>query len=153
ILTYEESITGKWLAMLKEIDPRLARVALVGNPATTAFDYFLRATRTEARSLSLEVIPSPITTAADIERVIALLASSPNSGIILPPDSSTIVHGELIVALAMRHRLPAVYPFRLFVAAGGLMSYGVDFVEMFKQAAPYVDRILRGAKPANLPVQ
>jgi putative ABC transport system substrate-binding protein len=153
LLTYEESIAGKWLAMLKEIDPRLARVGLLGNPATTAFDYFLRATKTQAMSLGMEVVSSPVASAADIEQAIASFAGAPNTGMVLPPDSSTIVHSELIIALAARYRLPTVYPFRLFVAVGGLMSYGVDFVEMFKQAAPYVDRILRGAKPADLPVQ
>ncbi len=88
-----------------------------------------------------------------MERAIELFARVLNTGIVVPPDSSTIVHRELIIALVARHRLPAVYPFRLFVAAGGLMSYGVDFVQMFRQAASYVDRVLRGAKPADLPVQ
>ncbi len=153
ILTYEEGIIGKWLAMLKEIAPQLVRASLVGNPATTAYDYFLRTARVQAPSVKMEVVPSPVATAADIERAIESLARAPNTGIVLPPDSSTIVHRELIIALVARHRLPAVYPFRLFVAAGGLMSYGVDFVQMFRQAATYVDRILRGAKPADLPVQ
>ena len=153
ILTYEEGIIGKWLAMLKEIAPQLVRASLVGNPATTAYDYFLRTARVLAPSVKMEVVPSPVATAADIERAIESLARAPNTGIVLPPDSSTIVHRELIIALVARHRLPAVYPFRLFVAAGGLMSYGVDFVQMFRQAATYVDRILRGAKPADLPVQ
>jgi len=152
ILTYEEGITGKWLAMLKEVNPRLARVGLVGNPATTAFDYFLRTAKAEARLVDVEVVASPITTTADIEHTVRAFASA-NTGMIFPPDSSTILHSEIIVSLAARHQVPAVYPFRLFVTAGGLMSYGVDFVEMFKQAAPYVDRILRGAKPEELPVQ
>jgi ABC-type uncharacterized transport system substrate-binding protein len=153
ILTYEEGIVGKWLAMLKEIAPQLVRVSLVGNPASTAYDYFLRTATALAPSVKLEVVSSPVANAAEIERAIESLARIPNTGIVVPPDSSTIVHRDLFVALVARHRLPAVYPFRLFVAAGGLMSYGVDFVQMFRQAATYVDRILRGAKPADLPVQ
>ena len=101
----------------------------------------------------MEVVPSRVSTTADMERAIESFARALNTGIVVPPDSSTIVHRELIIALVARHRLPAVYPFRLFVAAGGLMSYGVDFVQMFRQAATYVDRVLRGAKPADLPVQ
>ena len=98
-------------------------------------------------------MPSPVETAADIERAIESFARVPNGGLVLPPDTTTIVHRDLIIALAARHRLPAVYPVRFFVAAGGLMSYGTDQVDMFRQAASYVDRILRGAKPADLPVQ
>ena len=98
-------------------------------------------------------MPSPVENAADIERAIESFARVPNGGLVLPPDATTIVHRDLIIALAARHRLPAVYAARLFVAAGGLMSYGTDQVDMFRQAASYVDRILRGAKPADLPVQ
>ena len=98
-------------------------------------------------------MPSPVETAADIERAIELFARAPNGGLFLPPNATTIVHRDLIIALAARHRLPAVYAFRFFVAAGGLMSYGTDQVDMFRQAASYVDRILRGDNPADLPVQ
>jgi putative ABC transport system substrate-binding protein len=153
LLQYEASITGKWLAMLKEIAPRLVRAAFVTNPKSTAYDYFLRAAKAAAPSLKIELVPSPIGTAADIERAIESLARVPNGGLVLPPDSTTITHRDLIIALAARHRLPAVYSVRVFVAAGGLMSYGTDQVEMFRQAASYVDRILRGAKPVDLPVQ
>jgi putative ABC transport system substrate-binding protein len=153
LLVYEESITGKWLAMLKEIAPRLARVALVANPKTVTFDYFHRAAEAVAPSLMIELVPSPIEIAADIERAIESFARVPNGGLLLPPDSTTVVHRDLIIALAGRHRLPAVYALRTFVVAGGLMSYGTNYVEMFRQAASYVDRILRGANPANLPVQ
>ena len=106
-----------------------------------------------APSLAIELVPSPVENAADIERAIDSFARVPNGGLVLPPDSTTIVHRDLIIALAARHRLPAVYAFRFFVAAGGLMSYGTDQVDMFRQTASYVDRILRGAKPADLPVQ
>ena len=153
LLLYEASITGKWLAMLKEIAPRLARVALLSQPQGPAYDYFLRAAEAAAPSLAIELVPSPVENAADIERAIESFARVPNGGLLLPPDTTTIVHRDLIIALAARHRLPAVYAFRLFVAAGGLMSYGTDHVDMFRQAASYVDRILRGAKPADLPVQ
>ena len=153
LLQYEEGIAGKWLAMLKEIAPRLARAALVANPKTTAYDYFLRAAQAAAPSLTIEVVSTPVETTADIERAIESAARAPNGGLLLPPDTTTTVHRDLIIALAARHRLPAVYPFRVFVEAGGLMSYGTEQVAMFRQAALYVDRILRGAKPADLPVQ
>jgi ABC-type uncharacterized transport system substrate-binding protein len=153
LLQYEEGISGKWLAMLKEIAPRLGRAALLANPKTTAYDYFLRAAEAAASSLMIEVVPNSVETAADIERAIEFLARAPNAGLFLPPDATTTLHRDLIIALAARYRLPAVYSFRLFVAAGGLMSYGTNQVEMFRQAASYVDRILRGAKPGDLPVQ
>jgi putative ABC transport system substrate-binding protein len=153
LLQYEEGISGKWLAMLKEIAPRLARAALLANPKTTAYDYFLRAAEAAAPSLAIELVPKPVETAGDIERAIESVARAPNGGLLLPPDTTTVLHRDLIIALAARHRLPAVYPFRVFVAAGGLMSYGTEQVDMFRQAASYVDRILRGAKPADLPVQ
>jgi putative ABC transport system substrate-binding protein len=153
LMQYEASITGKWLAMLKEIAPRLARAALVANPKTSPYDYFLRAAEALAPSLAMAIVPSPIENAADIERAISSFARVPNSGLLLPPDSTTIVHRDLIISLATRYRLPAVYALRVFVAAGGLMSYGIDIIDVFRQAASYVDRILRGAKPADLPVQ
>jgi putative ABC transport system substrate-binding protein len=153
VLHYEAGIVGKWLAMLKEISPRLARVAVLANSKTTAFDYFLRSAQGAAPSLGVEVIPSRIETAADIERAIESLARLPDSGLMLPPDATTILHHDLIIALADRHRLPAVYPMQVFVRAGGLMSYGTDQDSMFRLVASYVDRILRGDKPADLPVQ
>ena len=153
LLQYEAGIIGKWMAMLKEIAPSLTRAALVANPKVTAYDYFLRAAEAAAPSLAIEIVPSPIESAADIERVIDSIAQVPNSGLLLPPDTTTITHRDLIIALAARHRLPAVYSLRVFVTAGGLMSYGTDVVEIFRLAATYADRILRGAKPAELPVQ
>ncbi len=153
LLQYEEGITGKWLAMLKEIAPNLTRVALVANPRTAAFDYFLQSAKAVAPSLAIDLVPTPVDNAADIERAIKTFAREPNGGLVLPPDTSTVVHRNLIIALAAQHRLPAVYAIRVFVAAGGLMYYGTDFVDLNRQAASYVDRILRGAKPADLPVQ
>ena len=154
LLQYEESITGKWLAMLKEIAPNLMRAALVANPRTAAFDYFLRSAKALAPSLAIDLVPTPVdNSAADIERAIETFAREPNGGLVLPPDTTTVVHRDLIIALASQHRLPAVYAIRVFVAAGGLMCYGTDFVDLYRQAASYVDSILRGAKAADLPVQ
>jgi putative ABC transport system substrate-binding protein len=153
LLLYEEGITGKWLAMLKEIAPQLARAALIANPKSTPFDYFVRAAEARASSLAVKLMPSPAENAADIERVIGSFAREPNGGLVLLPNSESVLHRDLVIALAARHRLPAVYPYRFFVAAGGLMSYDTDLVEQYRQAASYVDRILRGAKPADLPVQ
>jgi putative ABC transport system substrate-binding protein len=153
VLHYEAGIVGKWLAMLKEMSPRLARVAVLANSKTTAFDYFLRSAQGAAPSVGVEVIPSRIETAADIERAIEEFARVPDSGLLLPPDATTILHQNLIVRLAARHQLPAVYPMQVFVKTGGLMSYGTDQDSMFRLAAAYVDRILRGDKPADLPVQ
>jgi putative tryptophan/tyrosine transport system substrate-binding protein len=153
LMLYEEGITGKWLAMLKEIAPQLARVALIANPRTTPYDYFVRSAEAAASSLAVEVVPSPIENLADIERAIESLARLPNGGLVFLPDSTSIQHRDLVVVLAARHRLPAIYAFRFFVAAGGLMSYGTDIIEQYREAASYVDRILRGANPADLPVQ
>jgi len=153
LLLYEDSITGKWLGMLKEIAPRLVRAALLANPKSTPFDYFLRSAKTIGPSLGIEIVPTPVANAADIERSIEVFASVPNGGMVLLPDSTTISHRDLIIALAAEHRLPVVYPVRVFVTEGGLMSYSSDLVEQSRQAASYVDRILRGANPGELPVQ
>jgi putative ABC transport system substrate-binding protein len=152
-MLYEEGITGKWLGMLKEIAPSLVRVALVANPGSTPYDYFLRSAKTVTPSLGIETVPTPVANAADIERTIELTARVPNSGLVVLPDSTTILHRDLVIALAARYRLPVVYAFRFFVTAGGLMSYGTDVIEQNRQAAAYIDRILRGANPADLPVQ
>ena len=152
-MSLEASITGKWLAMLKEIEPRLTRAALVSNPKTIPYDYFFRAGKAVAPSLGVELVPGQVENAADIERVIGSFARIPYGGLILPPDTTTVVNRDLIIALAAQFRLPAVYAFRVHVATGGLMSYGTDFADLFRLAASYVDRILRGDKPADLPVQ
>ncbi|HEX5517443.1 MAG TPA: ABC transporter substrate-binding protein [Pseudolabrys sp.] len=152
---YEPSMVGKWLGMLKEIAPQTTRVALLGNPKTAVyFDYLLRAAETAAPSLGIGTIPGPIENdPADIERVITVIASVPNSAMVVLPDSTTSVKSDLIIALAARHRLPAIYSFKYIVRAGGLMSYGIVATDHYRQAALYVDKILRGAKPADLPVQ
>jgi putative tryptophan/tyrosine transport system substrate-binding protein len=153
VLHYEATIVGKWLAMLKEIAPRLARAALMANPKVSSYQYFLRSAEATAPTLGIDLTDSPVQSAADIERAIEALARSPDNGLIFPPDASTIVNRDLVVALAARHHLPAVYALKTFVGAGGLMSYGTDQNELFRLAASYVDRILRGDKPAELPVQ
>jgi len=153
IMLYEVGIAGKWLAMLKEIAPRLTRVALVAGPKTTAYNYFVRNAETAGPSLGIEIVPTPVADAADIERGIEAFSRVPNGGLLLPPDGTTIVHRDLVIALAARYNLPAVYAQRFFVTAGGLMFYGTELSEAFQQAASLVDRILRGAKPLDLPVQ
>ena len=147
IMLYEVGIAGKWLAMLKEIAPRLTRVALVAGPKTTAYNYFVRNAEAAGPSLGIEIVPTPVADAADIERVIEAFSRVPNGGLLLPSDGTTIVHRDLVIALAARHNLPAVYALRVFVSAGGLMSYSTELDEAFQQAASLVDRILRGAKP------
>ena len=154
VLQYERGIVGKWLLMLKEIVPRLERVALVANPKTSPYEYFLDAARAAASSLAIEIVPSPVeNTSTDIERVFDALGRVPNGGVVVTPDNTTILHRDLVIARAAKHRLPAVYPFDFFVKAGGLMSYGTEQNDTFRLAASYVDRILRGDKPADLPVQ
>jgi putative ABC transport system substrate-binding protein len=152
LVLFEPSVAGKWIGMLKEIAPRLARVALVANPKV-AYNYWLRAANNVASAHAIEVVPHPVENAADIEHAIESFAQVPNSGMLLAPDFSTLAHHDLIIGLAARHRLPAVYPDRAWVAAGGLMSYGVQLVDLFRQATYYIDRILRGAKLVDLPVQ
>jgi putative ABC transport system substrate-binding protein len=150
---YEGSVGGKWLAMLKEIDPRVTRAAFIINPKTSSFAHFSREAETMAQSLAIELALSTIENTGDIRRVIESFANLPNGGLVFPPDATTTANRDLVIALAARYRLPAVYAWREFVTAGGLMSYGVEFVEQFRQAASYVDRILRGSSPAELPVQ
>jgi putative ABC transport system substrate-binding protein len=152
-LLIEASITGKWLGMLKEIAPRLARAAIVGNPKTSPYDYFLQAGAAVAPSLAIEVMPMRVETAVDIESAIVSFAQTPNGGLVVRPAVTTTQNRNLIIALAKQYRLPAVYSGRFFVAPGGLMSYGPDRIDTWRQSAAYVDRILRGDKPADLPVQ
>jgi len=154
-LLFEPSITGKWLAMLKEIAPNLTRAALVINPKTAPYyEFYLGPAHVAASALGVELVLIPIDDLPDgIERTLDAFARVPNGGLLLPPDVNTNAHLDLIIALAARHRLPAVYSDRLFVRAGGLICYGTDREDQFRAAAAYIDRILRGAKPADLPVQ
>ena len=152
-LFYEDSILGKWLGMLKEIAPHLTRAALLGNPKGFPYGYFLRTAGVIAPSLGIEVVPAPVANADEIEQSIQSFARVPNGGLLAPNDSTVEANRDLVIALAARHRLPAVYAFRDFVTAGGLMYYGTDLIVQFRRAASYVDRILRGAKPSDLPVE
>ena len=150
----EPSMAGKWLEMLKEIAPRLARVALVFNPETSPHaPLFLHSLEAAGRSLAVEVTASPIRDGAGLERAIAALGREAGGGLVVMPGPFTAIHRESIIELAARYRVPAAYPFSYFAASGGLLSYGADTVDLYRRAAGYVDRILKGAKPAELPVQ
>ena len=150
----EFTMVGKWLEMLKEVSPVIARAALIFNPNTGPYYYvYLRSLEAVPRSFAIEVTAAPVRDTAEIEDAIAKLGRERGSGLIVPPDPFTIVHHELIMRLAMRHRLPAVYAYRSYVVKGALMSYGPDPYDMFRRSASYVDRIFKGAKPADLPVQ
>lgn len=149
----EPSISGKWLGMLKEVAPHVSRAAFIANPATSSYDQMLRAAQIVAPSLGIELVPIRVLTAADIEREVQAFARGPNSGLVVPADLTMAVHRDVIVSLAVRHRLPAVYGEPAMVVAGGLLSYSTDLIDLYRQSALYVDRILRGAKPAELPVQ
>jgi putative tryptophan/tyrosine transport system substrate-binding protein len=153
LMLYEPGIVGKWLSMLKEIAPDVVRAVVIGNPKTTPFDYFLRAAQTEAPLLAIELVPGVVETEVDIQRTIESFAAAPKGGLLVTADPTTSAHRNTIIALATQHRLPAVYPFRYFVTDGGLMCYEVDVKDLVRQATSYVDRILRGEKPAYLPVQ
>jgi putative ABC transport system substrate-binding protein len=155
IMAYEQGMVGKWLGMLKEIAPQTARVALLGNPKTAVYyDYLLQGASAPALSLGIEIVPGRIENdAADIERVITAIASTPNGSIVVLPENTTSINSDLIITLAARNRLPAVYSFKFMARAGGLMSYGIVAADHYRQAALYVDQILRGAKPSDLPVQ
>ena len=151
---YEATITGKWLAMLKEIAPSVQRAALIGNPYDTDFDYFLEAAETLAPSLAIKIVPVRVENLPiDIERAIETFARQPNGSLVLPPNGTTIQNRDLIIGIAARHRLPAVYAYRFFVTAGGLMSYATDLVDQYRRAATYVYRILTGTDASELPVQ
>jgi putative ABC transport system substrate-binding protein len=141
--------------MLKGLAPRIARVALVLNPDVSPQkgSYFLSPTMAAAPSFAVKAIATPIHNAPEIEGAIAAFATEPDGSLIILPDATTNSHSELIIGLAARHRVPAIYAFRYFAAAGGLISYGYDPVDLFRRAASYVDRILRGEKPGDLPLQ
>jgi len=147
-------IVGKWLEMLKEAVPGVSRVVLMFNPDTSPHYYvYLRSFEAEPRSIAVEVTAAPVRNTAEVEEAIAKLGREPGGGLIVAPDAFTVVHHQLLIRLAQQHRLPAVYMYRTYVAEGALMSYGPDPYDNFRRSASYVDRILKGAKPADLPVQ
>jgi putative ABC transport system substrate-binding protein len=152
---FEESMGSKWPELLKEIAPGVKRIAFLFNPETAARGgrFYLQPFEAAAASLAVQPIAAPAHDDAEIERAVAALAREPDRGLMVMPDAFTLVHRERIIAVAASHRIPAIYPFRFFTQGGGLMSYGIDPAEQYPRAAAYVDRILRGAKPADLPVQ
>ena len=150
---FEPAIGGKWLGVLKEAAPNMRRAAVLFGSDTVANMGFLRAAEAVAPSLAVELTAIDVVGGAEIERAIDRFASEPDGGLIVVPNPVTITHRRLIIALADRYQLPAVYAYRYFVADGGLISYGPHFEDQYRQAAGYVDRILRGEKPGDLPVQ
>ena len=152
-MSFEYSLSGKWLELLKQIAPGVTRVAVLRDPAIPAGTGQFGVIQAVAPSLRVEVSPVNVRDAGEIERAVAAFARSPNGGLIVTASGLAIVHRDLIITLAARHKLPAVYSERSFVAAGGLISYGPDLVDQYRRAAGYVDRILKGEKPADLPVQ
>ena len=152
--SFEFSIATKWLQVLNEVAPRVTRVALVFNPETAPFaDLFWRPLEAAAPSFAITPISAGVRSTDELERMVDAFARESNGALMVLPDVSTTNHRGLIVTLAARHRLPAVYPFRYFAASGGLLSYGTDVADVFRRAASYVDRILKGTNPGQLPVQ
>ena len=155
-INIESSLGGKWIEVLKEFAPSVTRAALMFNPDTaTYFKYYLEPFEAAARLRGVEPIAAPARTAADIERVIASLTERPDAGLAVMPDValSTQKNRDLIISLAASHRLLTIYPYRFWVGDGGLVSYGIDQIDLFRRVPTYIDRILKGASPAELPVQ
>ena len=152
-MLFEFSLGGKWLELLKQIAPGVTRAVVLRDSTQGSGTSLFAAVQTVAPSLRVEVNPVNMRDAGEIERAVAAFARSPNGGLIVTPSGPSFIHRDLIITLAARHKLPAVYSDRLFVAAGGLVSYGASEVDQYRQAAGYVDRILKGEKPADLPVQ
>jgi putative ABC transport system substrate-binding protein len=150
---FEYSVGGKWLELLKEIAPSTSRMAVLRDAAGGSGTAQFAAIQAVASSLRVEVNPVNVRDATEIERALTTFARAPNGGLIVTGGARTYRHRDLIIRLAARHKLPAVYNQRNFVAGGGLISYGPDFVDQYRRAATYVDRILKGEKPADLPVQ
>ncbi len=153
LTTFEPSIAGKWLSMLKEVAPRTKRVGFLANPSIASYGYYLDAAKAPAALLGIELVPCAVKSPDDIRQAVSSIASAPDSAMIVIPDIFVVTHSDLIIALAAQHRVPAIYAFGYMVSAGGLMSYGTDRIDEMRQAASYVDRILRGDKPSDLPVQ
>jgi putative ABC transport system substrate-binding protein len=152
-LMFEYEMAGKWLELLKQLQPGVTRALVFRDPAITAGVGQWAAIQAAAQALAMEVIPAPQHDPAEIERAIASLAGSENSAVVVTGSALAVVHRDLTIAIVARHRLPAIYFQRSFVERGGLMSYGPDLIDQYRQAARYLDRILKGEKPGNLPVQ
>jgi putative ABC transport system substrate-binding protein len=153
-MNMEPTMAGKWIELLKEIAPRVVRVALLFNPATAPYaENWLNPFKAAAASFGVQAIAAPVHDTPELESALAALAGEPSGGLTVMPDTFTTARRAEIAATAARHRLPAVYPFRYFVEFGGLLSYGSDLVHDFRRSATYADRLLKGAKPGELPVQ
>jgi putative ABC transport system substrate-binding protein len=153
-ITMEPTMAGKWLELLKEIAPRVTHCALLFNPQTTPYaEYFLGPFNAAAESLAVKATMARVRDAGELETAIAAQAREPNGSLVVMPDTFTTLHRAKITGLADQHALPAAYPFRFFSASGGLLSYGSDTNDSYRRAAAYADRILRGEKPGELPVQ
>jgi putative tryptophan/tyrosine transport system substrate-binding protein len=152
-MLYEYGLSGKWLELLKRIAPNVTRAAILRDSTNPAGLAYMGAIRATGQSLGMDVSPVSMLDADEIERGVSAFARSGNGGLIVTPNSSASVYRALIIKLAAQYKLPAVYPFDYMATAGGLISYGPDFVDQFRLAAGYVDRILKGEKPADLPVQ
>ncbi len=154
LVNLEGAVTGKWLELLKEISPSLKKVMFLFSPATAPYaNYFLDPFKIAAPLFRVEPIAAPVHDATELETVVTAQAREPDVGLIVMPDSYFVTHRDNVIALAARYRLPAVYPFRIFSEAGGLLSYGNHTPDNYRRAATYVDRILKGANPGELPVQ
>jgi putative ABC transport system substrate-binding protein len=152
--SYEPGISSKWLELLKGVAPQVARVAIMYNPQTAPYaGVFLRSVEAASPIFAIQPIAMPIQDSGTIEKSIEAFAREINPGLMVLPDATTTVHEKLIVKLASQHRLPAIYPWRHYVTAGGLMCYAVDLPVLWRRAASYVDQVLKGEKPANLPIQ
>ena len=152
-IQFEYSLSGKWLELLKQIAPGVTRAAVLRDPAITAGIGQFAVIQSVASSLGVEVSAVNLRDAGEIERAVAAFARSANGGLIVTASALAVIHRDLVIALAARHKLPAVYSRRYFVNSGGLISYGADLPDQYRHAAGYVDRILKGEKPADLPVQ
>ena len=152
-IAFEYGLSGKWLELLKQIAPSLTRLAILRDPATAAGIGQFAAIQSVAPSFGVELRPIDVREAGEIERAVTAFARSSAGGLIVTAGSGSAIHGELIITLAARHKLPAVYSDRHFVTGGGLISYGPDRIDQYRRAATYVDRIFKGEKPADLPVQ
>src|SRR5262245_50421099 len=152
-INFEYSIGAKWLELLKQVASGVTRVAVLRDPFITAGTGQFGAIQSTAPSLGIDVTPVSVRDASEIERAVVAFARSPNGGLIVTGSALAVVHRNLIITLAARHKMPAIYFERNFVASGGLISYGPDYLDQFRRSASYVDRILKGEKPADLPVQ
>jgi putative ABC transport system substrate-binding protein len=150
---FEYAVAVKWLELLKQIAPQVTRAAVIFDPAQPSSPGYVRTIEGSAASLGVRVSSAAVRNGAEIERAISVVAEQPNGGLIVLASPVATVHRELIITLAARHRLPAVYPFRLFVSGGGLASYGVELLDLYRRSATYIDRILKGERPGELPIQ